>query len=138
MLRGPLSRAAATPIPFDATLVTTASGLQYRDLAVGPGAVAATGQNVVVHYVGRRLNGEVFDQSYKRGRTFDFTLGAGQVIAGWDEGVAGMRIGGRRQLIIPAALGYGDNPSGGIIQPGDTLVFDVELVSTSNPVLVRP
>lgn len=138
VLRGPLSRAAATPIPFDATLVTTASGLQYRDLAVGPGAVAATGQNVVVHYVGRRLNGEVFDQSYKRGRTFDFTLGAGQVIAGWDEGVAGMRVGGRRQLIIPAALGYGDNPSGGIIQPGDTLVFDVELVSASNPVLARP
>ena len=120
----------------DPTLITTASGLQYRDLVVGSGAVAAAGQTVTVDYVGSRQNGEVFDSSRERGSPFTFTLGVGQVIAGWDEGVAGMQIGGRRQLIIPADLAYGDNPQGSIIQPGGTLVFDVELLS--NGTIVRP
>ena len=132
ILRGPLHLArSVTPAPVvDQTLITTASGLQYRDLVVGSGAVATAGQSVTVEYVGSRQNGEVFDSSRGRGSPFNFTLGIGQVIAGWDEGVAGMRVGGRRQLTIPAELAYGDNPSpGGIIQPGDTLVFDVELLS---------
>jgi len=131
ILRGPLHLArSVTPAPVvDSTLITTASGLQYRDLVVGSGAVAAAGQSVTVEYVGSRQNGEVFDSSRGRGAPFNFTLGVGQVIAGWDEGVAGMRVGGRRQLIIPADLAYGDNAPGAIIQPGDTLVFDVELLS---------
>ena len=137
ILRGPLHLArSVTPAPVaDQTLVTTASGLQYRDLVVGSGAVAAAGQSVTVEYVGSRQNGEVFDSSRTRGTPFSFTLGVGQVIAGWDEGVAGMRVGGRRQLIIPANLAYGDNPPGSVIQPGDTLVFDVELLSAGRPPL---
>lgn len=137
VLRGPLQLATPTAIPFDATLVTTASGLEYRDLTVGTGAVASAGQEVRVQYVGRRLNGELFDNSYARGATFDFELGARRVIAGWDEGVAGMQVGGRRRLSIPPDLGYGNNPPGDIIQPGDTLIFDVELISVSNPILSR-
>jgi hypothetical protein len=137
ILRGPLHLArSVTPAPVaDQTLITTASGLQYRDLVVGSGAVAAAGQSVTVEYVGSRQNGEVFDSSRTRGTPFIFTLGIGRVIAGWDEGVAGMRVGGRRQLIIPANLAYGDNPPGSVIQPGDTLVFDVELLSAGRPPL---
>lgn len=134
ILRGPL-RAAVGARPtaaFDPTLVTTASGLQYRDLVVGSGAVATAGQSVTVEYVGSRQNGEVFDSSRTRGTPFSFTLGVGQVIAGWDEGVAGMQVGGSRTLIIPADLAYGDNPPGFVIQPGDTLVFDVELLSVGS------
>jgi len=139
VLRAPLGLASqthgydpsATYGPADVPLVTTASGLQYRDLVAGTGAVATPGQSVTVHYVGSRQNGEVFDSSRARGTPFTFTLGVGQVIAGWDEGVAGMRVGGRRTLIIPADLAYGDNPPGSVIQPGDTLVFDVELLSAS-------
>ncbi len=134
ILRGPLHLArSVTPTPvLDQTLVTTASGLQYRDLVVGSGAVATAGQSVTVEYVGSRQNGEVFDSSRGQGTPITFTLGVRQVIAGWDEGVAGMRVGGRRQLIIPADLAYGDNPLGAIIQPGDTLVFDVELISAES------
>ncbi len=138
VLRGALQLAspahlagAATVGPRVIPLVTTDTGLQYRDLVVGSGAEAARGQTVTVHYVGSRQNGEVFDSSRTRGTPFTFTLGAGQVIAGWDEGVAGMRLGGRRTLIIPANLAYGNTPPGSIIQPGDTLVFDVELLSAS-------
>jgi len=141
ILRGPLHLArSVTPTPvIDETLITTASGLQYRDLVVGSGAVATAGQSVTVEYVGSRQNGEVFDTSRVERDPlrpvtppFSFTLGVGDVIAGWDEGVAGMRVGGRRQLIIPADLAYGDNPPGAIIQPGDTLVFDVELLSAGS------
>jgi peptidylprolyl isomerase len=89
---------------------------------------------VTVEYVGSRQNGEVFDSSRGSGSPFNFTLGIGQVIAGWDEGVAGMRVGGRRQLIIPSNLAYGDNPVGG--RPAGLLVFDVELIS--NGTIVRP
>lgn len=138
ILRGPLRAAVEVPVEpiADPTLITTASGLQYRDLVVGSGAVAAAGQTVTVEYVGSRQNGEVFDSSRTRGTPFTFTLGAGGVIAGWDEGVAGMRVGGQRTLVIPANLAYGDNPPGAVIQPGDTLVFDVELLS--NGLIVRP
>ena len=139
VLRAPLSLASqtsgpepsATYGPNQVPLVTTASGLQYRDLAVGSGAVATAGQSVTVHYVGSRQNGEVFDSSRSRGTPFTFTLGVGQVIDGWDEGVAGMQVGGRRTLIIPADLAYGNTPPGTVIQPGDTLVFDVELLSAT-------
>jgi len=139
VLRAPLSLASQTSGPEPSAsygpnqipLVTTASGLQYRDLAVGTGAVATAGQSVTVHYVGSRQNGEVFDSSRSRGTPFTFTLGVGQVIDGWDEGVAGMQVGGRRTLIIPADLAYGNTPPGTVIQPGDTLVFDVELLSAS-------
>jgi hypothetical protein len=139
VLRAPLGLASqthgydpsATYGPATVPLVTTDSGLPYRDLAVGTGAVATPGQSVTVHYVGSRQNGEVFDSSRARGTPFTFTLGVGQVIAGWDEGVAGMRVGGRRTLIIPADLAYGNTPPGTVIQPGDTLVFDVELLSAS-------
>jgi uncharacterized repeat protein (TIGR01451 family) len=139
--RGPLARAsqvmgprvAQTVGPQELSTVTTASGLQYVDLQVGTGTVATAGQEVSVQYVGSRQNGAVFDNSWTRGTPFSFTLGAGQVIAGWDEGVAGMRVGGRRMLIIPANLAYGDDPSTG--RPTGTLVFDVQLLSAS---LVRP
>ena len=129
ILRGPLQVASSSaPTPaFDPSLITTPSGLQYRDLVVGSGAVAAAGQSVTVEYVGSLPNGEVFDSSRTRGTPFTFTLGVGQVIAGWDEGVAGMRVGGQRTLIIPSNLAYGDNPVGG--RPAGVLVFDVELLS---------
>ena len=109
--------------------VTTPSGLKYEDTVVGKGAVATAGQNVSVHYRGKLTNGTVFDESYKRGQPFDFPLGVGQVIKGWDEGVAGMRVGGKRKLTIPGALAYGAGGTpDGSIPPNATLVFDVELL----------
>lgn len=113
-------------------LTTTASGLQYEDTVVGEGAEATKGQNVSVHYTGWLYNngeqGAKFDSSRDRNDPFAFSLGAGQVIKGWDEGVAGMKIGGQRTLIIPAALGYGARGAGGVIPPNATLKFDVELL----------
>ena len=113
-------------------MITTASGLQYLDTHIGTGAVAAAGQQVQVHYTGWLYNdgvqGAKFDSSKDRGQPFAFHLGAGMVIAGWDEGVAGMAIGGQRTLIIPAALGYGARGAGGVIPPNATLKFDVELL----------
>ena len=131
VVRGPLTAASGSSIPIDPAVITTSSGLQYVDLVVGQGVPVAAGQTVSVHYVGSRQNGDVFDSSLTRGTPFEFTLGQGQVIQGWDEGVAGMREGGRRRLIIPADMAYGENPSGG--RPGGTLVFDVQLLSASNP-----
>ena len=136
VLRGPLTAASASSASIDPAVITTSSGLQYVDLVVGLGVPVTAGQTVSVHYVGSRQNGDVFDTSLTRGTPFDFTLGQGQVIQGWDEGVAGMREGGRRRLIIPADMAYGDNPSGG--RPGGTLVFDVQMLSASNPALERP
>ncbi|WP_027996594.1 FKBP-type peptidyl-prolyl cis-trans isomerase [Simplicispira psychrophila] len=111
---------------------TTASGLQYEDTTVGEGAEATKGQQVTVHYTGWLYhNGEQgakFDSSRDRNDTFVFGLGGGQVIQGWDEGVQGMKVGGQRTLIIPAALGYGARGAGGVIPPNATLKFDVELV----------
>ena len=111
---------------------TTASGLQFEDTVVGSGAEARPGRNVTVHYTGWLFeNGEQgakFDSSKDRGEPFIFPLGAGMVIKGWDEGVQGMREGGRRMLVIPAALGYGARGAGGVIPPNATLLFEVELL----------
>lgn len=108
--------------------VITASGLNYVDLVVGDGAVAEAGKTVVVHYTGWLQDGTQFDSSKDRG-PFTFALGAGRVIAGWDEGVAGMKVGGKRRLIIPPHLGYGERGAGGgRIPPNATLTFEVELL----------
>ena len=108
--------------------VTTASGLQYVILQQGNGTVAQPGHMVSVHYTGWLTNGTKFDSSVDRGQPFQFALGAGQVIKGWDEGVSGMKIGEKRKLIIPPNLGYGERGAGGVIPPNATLVFDVELL----------
>jgi peptidylprolyl isomerase len=103
--------------------------LEVTDLVVGDGQEAAPGQVVQVHYVGVSFStGEEFDASWNRGEAFSFPLGAGKVIAGWDQGVAGMRVGGRRQLVIPPHLGYGDRGAGAAIKPGETLIFVVDLL----------
>ena len=111
---------------------TTPSGLQYTDNVVGDGAQAAAGQHVSVHYTGWLYQdgeqGAKFDSSRDRNDAFDFALGAGMVIKGWDEGVQGMKIGGQRTLIIPPELGYGARGAGGVIPPNATLKFDVELL----------
>ena len=106
---------------------TTASGLQYWDLVPGKGATAARGQKVQVHYTGWLTSGKKFDSSVG-GAPFAFTLGSGQVIKGWDEGVAGMKVAGKRQLRIPPQLAYGSSGYPGVIPPNSTLVFDVELL----------
>jgi FKBP-type peptidyl-prolyl cis-trans isomerase len=108
--------------------VTTASGLRYVDQAVGTGDMAVAGKTVTVHYTGWLENGRKFDSSVDRGKPFSFPLGAGQVIKGWDEGVAGMKVGGKRKLTIPSNLGYGTRGAGGVIPPNATLIFDVELL----------
>src|SRR5215467_4246341 len=108
------------------------NGLKYTDTKAGDGATAASGNKVSVHYTGWLYNngakGAKFDSSVDRGQPFQFTLGAHQVIAGWDEGVAGMKVGGKRTLIIPPELGYGARGAGGVIPPNATLMFDVELL----------
>ena len=114
-------------------MITTASGLQYEDTVVGEGATATAGQDVTVHYTGwlykDGAQGAKFDSSRDRRVPFVFGLGAGMVIKGWDEGVAGMKVGGQRTLIIPAELGYGARGAGGVIPPNATLKFDVELLA---------
>jgi peptidylprolyl isomerase len=104
------------------------SGLQYIEVVPGTGDEARTGQRVTVHYTGWLTNGTKFDSSRDKNRPFPFNLGAGGVIRGWDEGVAGMRVGGQRRLIIPPNLGYGASGAGGVIPPNATLIFDVELL----------
>ena len=106
----------------------TDSGLRITDLVIGDGPEARSGQTVVVHYRGTLENGTQFDASYDRGTPFSFPLGAGRVIKGWDEGVAGMQVGGKRKLVIPADLGYGARGAGGVIPPNATLIFEVELL----------
>jgi len=115
------------PTPVTGPGITTASGLQYWDLKLGSGATAAPGNMVSVHYTGWLSSGDKFDSSVDRSRPFQFPLGAGRVIKGWDEGVAGMKVGGKRQLRIPPALGYGSRDVGPI-PANATLVFDVELL----------
>ena len=106
----------------------TDSGLKYEDLVEGDGAAAAAGQQVSVHYTGWLTNGSKFDSSVDRNQPFSFALGRGMVIRGWDEGVAGMKVGGKRKLTIPPQLGYGAQGAGGVIPPHATLVFEVELL----------
>lgn len=108
--------------------VTMPNGLKYQDLKVGDGTIAESGASVSVHYTGWLTDGTKFDSSVDRGTPFSFRLGAGQVIRGWDEGVKGMRVGGKRKLTIPPDLGYGAEGAGGVIPPNATLVFDVELL----------
>ncbi|HEX2091499.1 MAG TPA: FKBP-type peptidyl-prolyl cis-trans isomerase [Longimicrobiaceae bacterium] len=109
-------------------MTTTPTGLKYRDETVGTGTEATRGRTVSVHYTGTLTDGRKFDSSRDRGKPFEFPLGAGMVIRGWDEGVAGMKVGGRRTLVIPPELGYGSRGAGNVIPPNATLVFDVELL----------
>ena len=116
-------------------MITTPSGLQYEDTVTGQGAEATAGKHVTVHYTGWLYEngqaGRKFDSSKDRNDPFVFPLGAGHVIRGWDEGVQGMKVGGRRQLVIPPHLGYGDRGAGGVIKPGETLIFVVDLLAVS-------
>ncbi len=116
--------------------VTTSSGLQITDSVVGTGATPKTGQTCVMHYTGwlyeNGQKGKKFDSSVDRGQPFEFPIGTQRVIKGWDEGVATMKVGGKRTLIIPAELGYGARGAGGVIPPNATLIFDVELLGVKN------
>lgn len=128
-----MSSASISTAASAADTVTTASGLKYKDEVPGSGPEPKPGQSVSVHYTGwlddKGKPGKKFDSSRDRGQPFSFTIGAGQVIKGWDEGVATMKPGGRRTLTIPPELGYGARGAGGVIPPGATLIFDVELIS---------
>ena len=132
MMRG-FQLQPSTPMP----MISTPSGLQYDDTVTGNGATARAGQDVSVHYTGwlheptaANGRGKKFDSSKDRGQPFNFGLGGGQVIGGWDEGVQGMQVGGTRVLLIPPELGYGARGAGGVIPPNATLVFEVELLAT--------
>lgn len=124
LTNGGSSKPSASPSP------SQASGLGIKDTTVGTGAEAVSGKSVTVNYTGKLTNGTVFDSSYSRNQPFTFTLGAGQVIKGWDEGVAGMKVGGTRELTIPPSLGYGSQATGSI-PPNSTLIFTVQLVSVN-------
>ena len=116
------------PLPSAVQWHTTPSGLQYADTGIGNGPTPNEGQIVVVHFIGWLDDGTKFDSTRDRGKPFGFPLGSGQVIKGWDEGVAGMKVGGRRKLTIPPELGYGARGAGGVIPPNATLTFEVELL----------
>jgi|SRR5579871_876362 len=124
----PPKKPAKPAKPAKEKVITTKSGLKYVDLKVGKGASPKTGQTVTVNYVGTLTNGEVFDASSRHGGTFDFSIGLGQVIKGWDEGVMSMKVGGKRKLIVPPSLGYGSHAMGPI-PPNSTLIFVVDLIS---------
>ncbi len=128
-------KAATEPTPFKGTgkVVTTASGIKYEDMTVGTGPAPKEGQYVQVQYIGTGESGQEFDSSFKHGGTFEFQLGAGRVIKGWDIGVAEMKIGGRRKLIIPGNLAYGDAPPPGApFKPNETLTFDITLLGATD------
>lgn len=123
-----------TPIPqVTGDTVTTPSGLKYIDMKVGDGELPQAGDLVQAHYTGWLTDGKKFDSSRDRGQAFMFPLGMGRVIKGWDEGIASMKVGGRRLLIIPSTLGYGATGAAGVIPPNATLVFDVELLGVQKP-----
>lgn len=131
---GPASAAIATEYAPELdvdlqAMVETPTGLRYEDVTIGSGETASPGQTVSVHYTGWLPDGTPFDSSRERGEPFEFVLGEGRVIAGWDEGVAGMQVGGTRRLVIPPDLAYGEAGAPGAIPPNATLVFDVELVA---------
>ncbi|MBW3660878.1 MAG: FKBP-type peptidyl-prolyl cis-trans isomerase [Gemmatimonadetes bacterium] len=139
----PVEEAAPEPAPIATefspelgvdlgTMTEMETGLRYVTLEEGSGEVAEAGDTVIVHYTGWLPSGEKFDSSRDRGEPFQFLLGAGRVIPGWDQGVAGMRVGERRKLVIPPDLGYGTSGAGGVIPPNATLVFDVELLEVRN------
>jgi len=124
-----LQGAPAAPTKLnEADYQTTATGLKYYDFVVGTGAAPQKGKQVIVHYTGWLADGKKFDSSLDRGEPFAFAIGVGQVIRGWDEGVMGMKVGGKRQLLIPPDLGYGTSGAGGVIPPNATLIFEVELL----------
>jgi FKBP-type peptidyl-prolyl cis-trans isomerase FkpA len=129
------SVAPAAPAPSskeaevnDPELTTTKSGLKYKDLTAGSGVEAVKGKVARVHYTGWLVDGSKFDSSLDRNEPFEFPVGGGRVIKGWDEGVSGMKVGGKRRLVIPPDLGYGASGAGGVIPPDATLVFEVELL----------
>lgn len=123
-----LAAMAALAVACMDSTTTTPSGLQYRDIVVGTGTAASEGATAVVHYTGWLMDGTKFDSSLDRGQPFDFMIGQGRVIKGWEEGVVSMNVGGKRELIIPPDLGYGERGAGGVIPPGATLKFEVELL----------
>jgi len=131
-LQSPGSNQQTTQLPMQETtsitMQTLPDGLQIGDVVVGTGTEAVAGKEETVHYTGTFIDGTKFDSSLDRGKPFPFKLGAGMVIKGWDEGVAGMKVGGKRKLIIPSDLGYGPNGYPGAIPPNATLLFDVELL----------
>lgn len=134
LILGPVLAMAEESSSNQDKMITTPSGLRYIDTTIGDGATAEKGKNVSVHYTGwlndgHDGHGKEFDSSVPRGSPFEFPLGAGMVIAGWDEGVAGMQVGGKRTLLIPFKLGYGERGAGGAIPPNADLVFDVELLA---------
>lgn len=117
---------------MDEKVIQTASGLEYVEIAEGTGARPKEGDTVSVHYTGWLKSGQKFDSSVDRGEPFAFPVGKGRVIKGWDEGVGTMKVGGKRKLIIPAHLGYGERGAGGVIPPGATLIFEVELLGVDS------
>ena len=128
----PADEKSATAAKKESQMKTTPSGLQYEDTVEGTGASPKTGQTCVMHYTGwlfeNKTKGKKFDSSLDRGQPFEFPIGQGRVIQGWDEGVATMKVGGKRTLVIPPSIGYGAKGAGGVIPPNATLLFEVELL----------
>ena len=116
----------------DDDMITTKSGFKYKDIVVGTGTEAVKGKNVWVHYIGTFEDGKKFDASYDRNKPLGFQLGVAQVIPGWDEGVAGMKVGGKRKLVIPPGLGYGEMGMKDVIPPNSTLIFEIELLDVKD------